>query len=84
MHVASIVVTTTTMRPFVMGTEPTTAAPDIARNATANVKTNARTTTKANAKADRKALTDAIKIMETLYDGWVQAVEKLKKEELNK
>ena len=40
--------------------------------------------TKANAKGDRKALVDAIKIMETLHDGWVQAVEKLKKEELNK
>jgi flagellar protein FliS len=40
--------------------------------------------TKANAKGDRKALEDGIKIMETLYDGWVQAVEKLKKEELNK
>ena len=40
--------------------------------------------TKANAKGDRAALVDAIKIMETLYDGWVQAVEKIKKEELNK
>lgn len=40
--------------------------------------------TKANAYGDRKALVDGIKVMETLYDGWVKAVEKLKKEEVNK
>lgn len=40
--------------------------------------------TKANAYKDRKALADAIKVMETLYEGWVQAIEKIKKEELNK
>lgn len=40
--------------------------------------------TKANAKGDRKALEDALKIMETLQTGWVEAVEKLKKEEATK
>jgi flagellar secretion chaperone FliS len=40
--------------------------------------------TKANAKGDRKALEDGIRIMETLHEGWVLAVEKLKKEENNK
>jgi flagellar protein FliS len=37
--------------------------------------------TKANISAERKPLEDALKIMETLHSGWVQAVEKLKKEE---
>src|SRR5580692_9826820 len=36
--------------------------------------------TKANAKNDKKPLEDALKIMETLYSGWVEAVEKLKRE----
>ena len=40
--------------------------------------------TKANAHGDRKALADGIKVMETLYDGWVKAIEKLKKDEINK
>lgn len=41
--------------------------------------------TKANATGQKKPLEDALKIMETLYQGWVQAVEKLKREEnLNK
>ena len=37
--------------------------------------------TKANVHNDRKPLEDALKIMETLYSGWVEAVEKLKREE---
>ena len=37
--------------------------------------------TEANIKAKREPLDDAIKIVETLYDGWKQAIEKLKKEE---
>lgn len=40
--------------------------------------------TKTNATGDRKPLEDAIRIMETLYSGWVEAIEKLKREELNK
>ena len=35
---------------------------------------------KANIKADKDKLEDVLKILETLYDGWVQAVEKLKKD----
>lgn len=37
--------------------------------------------TKANVTGDKKPLEDALKIMETLYSGWVEAVEKLKREE---
>jgi len=41
--------------------------------------------TKSNATGQRKPLEDALKIMETLYTGWVEAIEKLKREEsLNK
>ena len=37
--------------------------------------------TKANATGQKKPLEDAIKIFETLYSGWVEAVEKMKREE---
>lgn len=37
--------------------------------------------TKANVQNDKKPLEEALKIMETLYTGWVEAVEKLKREE---
>jgi flagellar protein FliS len=37
--------------------------------------------TKTNATGDKKPLEDALKIMETLYAGWVEAVEKLKRDE---
>jgi flagellar protein FliS len=40
--------------------------------------------TKCNATGDRKALDDSIRIMETLYSGWVEAIEKLKRGEINK
>jgi flagellar secretion chaperone FliS len=40
--------------------------------------------TKANATGDAKPLSDALGVMETLHSGWVQAIEKLKREELNK
>lgn len=40
--------------------------------------------TKANATGDKKPLEDAIRIMETLYSGWVEAIEKIKREEINK
>ncbi len=41
--------------------------------------------TKSNATGQRKPLEDSLKILETLYSGWVEAVEKLKREEnLNK
>lgn len=41
--------------------------------------------TKSNATGQKKPLEDALKVMETLYSGWVEAIEKLKREEnLNK
>jgi flagellar protein FliS len=41
--------------------------------------------TKSNATGQRKPLEDALKVLETLYSGWVEAVEKIKREEnLNK
>ena len=40
--------------------------------------------TKANATGQKKPLEDALKIMETLYSGWVDAVEKIKRDEVNK
>ncbi len=40
--------------------------------------------TKCNASGQKKPLEDAIKIMETLYSGWVEAVEKVKAGEANK
>ncbi len=36
--------------------------------------------TKANISGDPASLKAALKVLETLYDGWVQAIEKLKKE----
>ncbi len=35
--------------------------------------------TQANIKADTEPLKNVVKLLETLYDGWVKAVEKLKK-----
>jgi flagellar protein FliS len=37
--------------------------------------------TKSNATGQKKPLEDALKIMETLYSGWTEAIEKLKREE---
>jgi flagellar protein FliS len=37
--------------------------------------------TQANIKGDKAPLEEALKILETLYSGWQQAVEKLKKDE---
>lgn len=37
--------------------------------------------TKANATGQKKPLEDALKILETLYSGWVEAIERLKREE---
>lgn len=39
--------------------------------------------TNANIKGDAKPLHDCVKILETLYTGWVEAVEKIKKEEMS-
>ena len=38
--------------------------------------------TKSNATGQKKPLEDAVKIMETLYSGWVEAIEKLKREQI--
>ena len=40
--------------------------------------------TQANIKNDKVPLEHALKTMETLYSGWVEAVEKLKREEVEK
>jgi flagellar protein FliS len=40
--------------------------------------------TKANATGQKKPLEDGLKVMETLYSGWVEAIEKIKREEINK
>lgn len=40
--------------------------------------------TKANVTGDRKYLDTSLKLLETLYSGWVEAVEKLKREENGK
>lgn len=40
--------------------------------------------TKANIHGKAEPLHEAVKILETLYEGWVQAVEKIKKEETGK
>lgn len=40
--------------------------------------------TKANIKNDPDPLRNVLKILETLYDGWSKAVEKIKKEEQSK
>jgi flagellar protein FliS len=40
--------------------------------------------TQANIKNDKVPLEHALKTMETLYSGWVEAVEKLKREEVDK
>lgn len=40
--------------------------------------------TKSNATGEKKPLEDGIRIMETLYSGWVEAIEKIKREEINK
>lgn len=40
--------------------------------------------TQANIKNDKVPLQHALKTMETLYSGWVEAVEKLKREEASK
>ncbi len=36
---------------------------------------------KANIAADKEKLQGVLRVLETLYDGWVQAIEKLKKEQ---
>jgi flagellar protein FliS len=37
--------------------------------------------TKSNATGQKKPLEDVLKVLETLYSGWVEAIEKIKREE---
>jgi flagellar protein FliS len=61
------------------------AGPEIAKNLEQLYMFVSEQLTKCNATGQRKPLEDAIRIMETLYSGWVEAIEKLKREEgLNK
>jgi flagellar protein FliS len=57
------------------------AGPDLAKNLEQLYMFVTEQLTKANVKNDKKPLEDALKIMEKLYSGWVEAIEKLKKEE---
>lgn len=40
--------------------------------------------TKSNVSGDKKPLEDAIRVMETLYEGWIGAIEKVKRDEAGK
>ena len=55
------------------------AGPEIAKNLEQLYMFISEQLTKSNATGQKKPLEDAIKIMETLYSGWVAALEKLKR-----
>ena len=57
------------------------AGPEIASNLEQLYMFISEQLTKSNATGQKKPLEDALKIMETLYSGWVEALEKLKREE---
>lgn len=57
------------------------AAPEIASNLEQLYMFVTEQLTKSNATGQRKPLEDGLKIMEMLYTGWVEAIEKLKREE---
>lgn len=57
------------------------AGPEIAKNLEQLYMFVTEQLTKCNATGQKKPLEDALKIMETLYSGWVEAIEKLKREE---
>jgi flagellar protein FliS len=59
------------------------AGPDIAMNLEQLYMFISEQLTKANATGQKKPLEDGLKIMETLYSGWVEAIEKLKREEMS-
>jgi flagellar secretion chaperone FliS len=62
------------------------AGPEIAKNLEQLYMFINEQLTKSNATGQKKPLEDALKIMEKLYSGWVEALENLKREEqsLNK
>lgn len=55
-------------------------APDIAKNLEQLYMFITDKLTQGNISGDPKHLRDALKVLETLYEGWVKAVEQLKKE----
>jgi flagellar secretion chaperone FliS len=57
------------------------AGPDIAKNLEQLYMFVNDQLTKSNATGQKKPLEDCLKIMEKLYSGWVEAIEKLKREE---
>ena len=59
-------------------------APEIAKNLEQLYMFVTEQLTKCNATGQKKPLEDALKIMETLYTGWVEAIEKIKREEASK
>jgi len=59
------------------------AGPEIAMNLEQLYMFISEQLTKSNATGDKKPLEDGLKIMETLYSGWVEAIEKLKREEMS-
>ncbi len=59
------------------------AGPEIAKNLEQLYIFITEQLTQSNATGQRKPLEDALKIMETLYVGWVEAIEKIKREELS-
>src|SRR3982751_2732916 len=56
------------------------AGPEISKNLEQLYMFVSEQLTKSNATGQKKPLEDAVKIMETLYSGWVEALEKLKRE----
>ena len=57
------------------------AGPEIAKNLEQLYMFISEQLTKSNATGQKKPLEDALKIMETLYSGWVEAIEKIKRDE---
>ncbi len=59
------------------------AGPEISKNLEQLYMFVSEQLTKSNATGTKKPLEDGLKILETLYSGWVEAIEKLKREELS-
>lgn len=57
------------------------AGPEIAKNLEQLYMFISEQLTKSNATGQKKPLEDGLKIMETLYSGWVEAIEKIKRDE---
>ncbi len=59
------------------------AGPEIAKNLEQLYMFINEQLTKSNATGQKKPLEDALKIMEKLYSGWVEAIEKIKRDEIS-